>query len=71
MSAARWTGHPWKDATALGLLMNTRGLVELVVLNIGLDLKIITPTVFAMMVLMALTTTFATPPILRWMKVSA
>ena len=65
LAAARWTKHSWRDSLSLGLLMNTRGLVELVVLNIGLDLKIISPTLFAMMVLMALTTTFATPPLLR------
>ncbi len=68
VTAARWTGLSWKDSASLGLLMNTRGLVELVVLNIGLDLKIISPQVFAMMVLMALTTTFATPPLLRWVR---
>ena len=68
VTAARFTGHSWKDATSLGLLMNTRGAVGLVVLNIGLDLKILSPTVFAMMVLMAVTTTFATPPILKWVR---
>jgi Kef-type K+ transport system membrane component KefB len=66
--AARWTKHSPRDAASLGLLMNTRGLVELVVLNIGLDLKIISPTLFAMMVLMALVTTFATPPLLRLVR---
>ena len=62
--AARVTGMEWRDASALGILMNTRGLMELIVLNIGLDLKIIAPTLFAMMVLMALVTTIATTPIL-------
>ncbi len=45
--------------------MNTRGLMELIVLNIGLDLGIISPTLFAMMVLMSLATTLATTPILQ------
>jgi Kef-type K+ transport system membrane component KefB len=62
--AARLTGLGWRDASALGVLMNTRGLVELIVLNIGLDFGVISPTVFAMLVLMALVTTFATTPIL-------
>ena len=46
--------------------MNTRGLMELIVLNIGLDLGVISPTLFAMLVIMALVTTFATSPLLRW-----
>jgi Kef-type K+ transport system membrane component KefB len=62
--AARMTGMPWRTATALGVLMNTRGLVELIVLNVGLDLGVISPPLFAMLVLMALVTTFATSPIL-------
>ena len=62
--AARLTGLGWRDASALGVLMNTRGLVELIVLNIGLDFGIISPTVFTMLVLMALVTTFATTPVL-------
>ena len=64
-TAARITGLGWKESAALGILMNTRGLVELVVLNIGLDLKVISPTLFAMMVLMAVVTTMATTPILE------
>lgn len=63
--AARWTGLGWREATALGLLMNTRGLMELIVLNIGLDLGVISPTLFTMMVLMALVTTFMTTPLLQ------
>jgi Kef-type K+ transport system membrane component KefB len=63
-AAARFTGQSWADSLALGALMNTRGLVQLVVLNIGYDLGILTPTVFAMMVLMALVTTFMTCPAL-------
>ncbi|HYG73724.1 MAG TPA: cation:proton antiporter [Planctomycetota bacterium] len=61
--AARLSGMSWREAAALGTLMNTRGLMELVVLNIGLDLKVISPTIFAMMVLMALVTTAMTAPI--------
>jgi Kef-type K+ transport system membrane component KefB len=64
LAAARLTGSGWRDAAALGVLMNTRGLMELVVLNVGLDLKVISPTLFAMMVLMALATTVATSPLL-------
>ncbi|MEO8636095.1 MAG: cation:proton antiporter [Gemmatimonadales bacterium] len=62
--AARATGLSWREGSMLGILMNTRGLMELVVLNIGLDLGIISPTLFSMMVVMALVTTFATTPIL-------
>jgi Kef-type K+ transport system membrane component KefB/nucleotide-binding universal stress UspA family protein len=63
---ARLTGLSWRESGALGLLMNTRGLMELIVLNIGLDLGVISPTVFSMMVLMALFTTFMTSPLLEW-----
>ena len=59
----------WKDSFGLGVLMNTRGLVELVILNAGLDLGILSPTLFTMMVLMALVTTFMTSPILSAMKI--
>lgn len=62
--AARLSGQRWRDAAALGVLLNARGLVELVVLNVGLDLGVISPTLFAMLVIMALVTTFATSPIL-------
>jgi Kef-type K+ transport system membrane component KefB len=67
--AARLTGLDGHTATALGVLMNTRGLMELIVLSIGLDLGVISPTLFAMMVLMALATTMATSPLLRWLGV--
>lgn len=63
--AARFIGQNWKDSLTIGALMNTRGLMELVVLNIGLDLGILTPEVFAMMVIMALVTTFMTSPSLN------
>jgi Kef-type K+ transport system membrane component KefB len=62
--AARLTGYDWHYATGLGILMNTRGLMELIVLNVGLDLGIISPALFTMMVLMALVTTMATTPAL-------
>jgi len=62
--ASRATGQSWRDSAALGILMNTRGLMELIVLNIGLELGVITSTLFAMMVIMALVTTFAAAPIL-------
>lgn len=64
--AARVSGMNWRESGALGVLMNTRGLIELVLLNIGLDLGVISPTLFAMFVLMALITTFMTSPLLEW-----
>ena len=63
--AGRATGLSWRDAAGLGVLMNTRGLMQLIVLSVGLDLGVISPTLFTMMVLMALATTVATTPILR------
>jgi Kef-type K+ transport system membrane component KefB len=63
--AARGSGLGWREAAALGVLMNTRGLMELIVLNIGLDLRIISAELFAMLVLMALVTTLATTPVLH------
>ena len=62
--AAKFVGQSWRDSLTIGALMNTRGLMELVVLNIGLDLKVLTPEVFTMMVIMALVTTFMTGPAL-------
>lgn len=62
--AARVVGQNWKDSLTIGALMNTRGLMELVVLNIGYDLGVLKPDVFAMMVIMALVTTFMTGPAL-------
>lgn len=64
-AAARFTGLNWHTSAALGVLMNTRGLMELIVLNIGLELGVISPTLFAMMVLMALATTITTTPVLQ------
>lgn len=63
--AARVTGQPWRDAVALGALLNTRGLVELVVLNIAYNVGAFSPTLFTMMVVMALMTTMSTTPILN------
>jgi Kef-type K+ transport system membrane component KefB len=68
---SRLTGLGWRDAAALGILMNTRGLMELIVLNVGLDLGVISPALFAMMVLMAIVTTVATTPILQWIAPDA
>lgn len=62
--AARITGHGWKDSLTIGALMNTRGLMELVVLNIGYDLGVLSDELFAIMVLMALFSTFMTGPAL-------
>ncbi|HTV01721.1 MAG TPA: cation:proton antiporter, partial [Luteitalea sp.] len=58
------SGLGGRDSIALGVLMNTRGLMELVVLNLGLDLGIISPALFSMLVMMALITTFMTTPLL-------
>ncbi|MBK5721271.1 cation:proton antiporter [Dysgonomonas sp. Marseille-P4677] len=63
--AARYVGQSWKDSLTIGTLMNTRGLMELVVLNIGYDLGILNNEIFAMMVIMALVTTFMTGPLLN------
>jgi Kef-type K+ transport system membrane component KefB len=66
--AAKFTGQSWPDSFAIGALMNTRGLMELIVLNIGYDLGVLSPTIFTMMVLMALVTTFMTAPALYWIE---
>jgi Kef-type K+ transport system membrane component KefB len=63
--AARWTGMSWGDSFSIGALMNTRGLMELIVLNLGYDLGILSQKIFAIMVIMALTTTFMTGPLLE------
>ena len=62
----RTTGMSWRESVAVGILVNTRGLVELVILNVGLDLGILSPPLFSMMVIMALATTFMTSPLLDW-----
>ncbi|WP_448269234.1 cation:proton antiporter [Nostoc sp. DSM 114159] len=64
--AARVSGISKREASALGWLMNTRGLTELIVLNIGLELGVISPLIFTMLVIMALVTTFMTSPLLEW-----
>ncbi|MBI5541939.1 MAG: cation:proton antiporter [Bacteroidia bacterium] len=61
---AKIVGRSWKESLSIGALMNTRGLMELIVLNIGYDLGILSPQIFAIMVLMALSTTFMTGPLL-------
>lgn len=63
-AAARLHGMPWSESLALGALMNTRGLMELIVLNLGYDLGILSPTMYTMMVIMALTTTCMAGPAL-------
>lgn len=67
MISARVTGQTWSDSFILGALLNTRGLMELIVLNIGYDFGVLNPQIFSMMVLMALVTTFMTGPILSLM----
>lgn len=67
--AARWRGHSWRDAGALGALLNTRGLVELIVLNIAYNEGVFSPTLFTMLVVMVLVTTMLTSPMLRLLKV--
>jgi Kef-type K+ transport system membrane component KefB len=67
--AARVSGRPWREALALGALMNTRGLMELVILNIGLDLGVLSPALYSMMVLMAFATTVMTSPLLSALRV--
>ena len=62
--AAKFVGQNWKDSLSIGALMNTRGLTELVALNIGYDLGVLSPELFSMMVIMALATTFMTGPTL-------
>ena len=66
--AARVTGLPWREAASLGILMNTRGLMELIVLNVGLDLGVLSPLLFAMLVIMAVLTTVATTPVLQLLE---
>src|ERR1019366_4606754 len=66
MIGARIKGMGWRDACQLGLMMNTRGLVELIVLNVGLDSGILSPVLFSMMVCMALVTTVMTTPLMDW-----
>ncbi|HVE13675.1 MAG TPA: cation:proton antiporter, partial [Elusimicrobiota bacterium] len=66
-AAARFAGMRWRDSFSIGALMNTRGLMELVVLNIALDMGIISAPLFTMLVFMAVATTFMTGPVLSWL----
>ena len=68
MFSARFVGESWKDSLYIGALMNTRGLMELVVLTIGYDMGILTPSVFVILVLMTLVTTFMTTPLVSFIK---
>jgi Kef-type K+ transport system membrane component KefB len=68
--AARWTGSDWREAASMGILMNTRGLMELIVLNVGLDLGVLSPVLFTMFVIMAVVTTLVTTPILHELRES-
>lgn len=65
-AAARWSGEPHHDALAIGTLMNARGLMELIILNIGLQRGVIEPALFAVMVLMAIATTLMATPVFNW-----
>jgi Kef-type K+ transport system membrane component KefB len=67
--AARWTGQSWRDSMALGALLNTRGLVELIVLNIAYSAHVFSPILFTMLVVMALVTTMMTSPVLNLLGV--
>jgi Kef-type K+ transport system membrane component KefB len=71
MISARMNGMTWRESAAVGVLLNTRGLVELVILNIGLDLGVLSPALFSMRVLMALVTTLMTTPLLNWIHPEA
>uniref|UniRef100_A0A914W636 Cation/H+ exchanger domain-containing protein n=1 Tax=Plectus sambesii TaxID=2011161 RepID=A0A914W636_9BILA len=65
--AAKLVGIPWRESWSIGILMNTKGLVELIVLNIGLEAQVINPKIFTIMVMMALVTTFMTSPIISFL----
>jgi Kef-type K+ transport system membrane component KefB len=71
LCSTRRTGMSWRYAAALGVLMNARGLMELIVRNIGQDLGIISPALFAMLVVMALATTAMTAPLLDRLQPAA
>jgi Kef-type K+ transport system membrane component KefB len=62
--SVRRAGVSWREALSIGVLLNTRGLIELIILNVGLDLGVISPLLFSMMVIMALATTFMATPVL-------
>ncbi len=64
--AARWNGLSWPESGCIGIMMNTRALMELVVVNVGFELGVIPANVFTMLVLMAIFSTVVTSPFLRW-----
>lgn len=64
--AARLNGEPWRESLGIGALMNSRGLMELIILNIGLEAGLITPTLFSIMVIMAIITTLMATPLFEW-----
>jgi len=72
--AARWNGFSWADSGMIGVMMNTRALMELIVINIGYELGIIPQSVFFMLVFMAIFTTYMTAPVMRriapWLKLA-
>jgi Kef-type K+ transport system membrane component KefB len=65
---ARLSQYSWRESATIGALMNARGLIELIVLNIGLEARIITPSLFTMLVLMALLTTLLASPLYQWLS---
>jgi len=67
--AARWSGEDWRDSMTVGALMNTRGMMELIILNIGLEQGLITPTLFTIMVIMAIVTTLMCSPLINFLVV--
>lgn len=67
MLAAKMAGENWRESTIIGVLMNARGLMELIILNIGLEQGVITPTLFTMMVIMAIVTTLMTSPLVNFL----
>lgn len=70
-AASKFLKHNWRESLAIGILMNTKGLVELIVLNVGLDAKVINDQVFSIMVLMAVATTLMTTPLVTWIYPSS
>ncbi len=69
-ASAAAVGFSWREATAIGLLMNTRGLMEMVVVNVGLEIGVVSPSLYTMIVMMALVTTAMTTPLLMWSAVA-
>ncbi|WP_055074026.1 cation:proton antiporter [Pseudanabaena sp. 'Roaring Creek'] len=69
--AARWSGESWRDSMTVGALMNTRGMMELIILNIGLEQGLITPTLFTIMVIMAIVTTLMCSPLINILSIPA